>query len=397
MKAGCPPEAFSYYPADHAGAGEILRRTGRSMFFGDVSAVGGVGRRSAGRAARPRLQQGPDRRRSARATLGCSIVDLIAASIADNGGRSCVNASGVWVAASHAEARRRGARGEAGDDRAARRRRRARRRWRRSRIPRVAERISRRSTPGCDTPGRARSRSIIGAAPRLATLDGCTYLQPTRRALRHARPSAGQPRVPVPVRRGRQGHARRDGADAGADGQDAGRDGADARPRAGRPPARLAARRPPERRRRSRPTSSAGISRTRATCSSTSTRAGRSSSTPTRRSPRPPTREDPVVHGRRRQHVLRQLPARQRARRRAARPRPRRRADAGLHADPDRRAQRQPGARCSSAGSASSSSSTSPLFRHTPRCLRSAVGFAVGHPAGHQASDQGRSRRASAR
>ena len=40
MKAGCPPEAFCYFPADHAGAGEILRRTGRSMFFGDVSAVG---------------------------------------------------------------------------------------------------------------------------------------------------------------------------------------------------------------------------------------------------------------------------------------------------------------------------------------------------------------------
>ena len=40
MKAGCPPEAFCYFPADHAGAGEILRRTGRSIFFGDVSAVG---------------------------------------------------------------------------------------------------------------------------------------------------------------------------------------------------------------------------------------------------------------------------------------------------------------------------------------------------------------------
>ena len=40
IKADCPPEAFSYYPADHAGAGEIVRRTGRSMFFGDVSAVG---------------------------------------------------------------------------------------------------------------------------------------------------------------------------------------------------------------------------------------------------------------------------------------------------------------------------------------------------------------------
>ena len=40
MAAGCPPEAFTYYPSDHAGAGEIVRRCGRSMFFGDVSAVG---------------------------------------------------------------------------------------------------------------------------------------------------------------------------------------------------------------------------------------------------------------------------------------------------------------------------------------------------------------------
>ena len=40
IKAGVPAAAFCYYPADHAGAGEIVRRTGRSMFFGDVSAVG---------------------------------------------------------------------------------------------------------------------------------------------------------------------------------------------------------------------------------------------------------------------------------------------------------------------------------------------------------------------
>ena len=40
IKAGVPAAAFSYYPADHAGAGEVVRRTGRSMFFGDVSAVG---------------------------------------------------------------------------------------------------------------------------------------------------------------------------------------------------------------------------------------------------------------------------------------------------------------------------------------------------------------------
>ena len=36
IKAGAPPEAFGFYPADHAGAGEILRRCGRGIVFGDV-------------------------------------------------------------------------------------------------------------------------------------------------------------------------------------------------------------------------------------------------------------------------------------------------------------------------------------------------------------------------
>ena len=35
----CPPEAFGYYPADHAGGGEILRRCGRGMVFGDVGST----------------------------------------------------------------------------------------------------------------------------------------------------------------------------------------------------------------------------------------------------------------------------------------------------------------------------------------------------------------------
>jgi len=40
MKAGVPGAALNYFPSDHAGAGEIVRRCGRSMFFGDVAAVG---------------------------------------------------------------------------------------------------------------------------------------------------------------------------------------------------------------------------------------------------------------------------------------------------------------------------------------------------------------------
>ena len=40
MKAGVRAMRFCYLPSDHAGAGEIVRRCGRSMFFGDVGAVG---------------------------------------------------------------------------------------------------------------------------------------------------------------------------------------------------------------------------------------------------------------------------------------------------------------------------------------------------------------------
>lgn len=97
IAAGCPPAAFSLYPTDHAGAGEILRNTGRGMFFGDTA--------SAKRFARdPRIEihgpgyskvlVGPDAAERWREHL-----DVIAASIVENGGRSCVNASGVWVTA----------------------------------------------------------------------------------------------------------------------------------------------------------------------------------------------------------------------------------------------------------------------------------------------------------
>ena len=208
MKVGCPPETFSYYPADHAGAGEVLRRTGRSMFFGDVAAVGGW-------EGDPRVElHGPG---YSKILIGDDLlagdewekyVDLMAASIAENGGRSCVNASGIWVAASHAErvARRRSPPGSRRSCRAPRMT--SGRRWRRLRIRASRSGSRRRSTAACRTTVRARSRSTTGRRPRLATLDGCTYLQPTLVALRCARSPAGEPRVPVSVRRRRQGRRR---------------------------------------------------------------------------------------------------------------------------------------------------------------------------------------------
>jgi Aldehyde dehydrogenase family len=95
IKAGAPREAFSFYPADHAGAGEILRSCGRSLVFGDASTTGAWEND-------PRVEiHGPG---YSKIIIGEDCVDdweqyldVMAASIADNGGRSCVNASAVWA------------------------------------------------------------------------------------------------------------------------------------------------------------------------------------------------------------------------------------------------------------------------------------------------------------
>ena len=95
MKAGIPGDAFNYFPSDHAGAATIVRSTGRSMFFGDATAVGTV-------AGDPKVElHGPG---YSKVLFGADLagnwheyLDLIAGSVAENGGRSCVNASGVWM------------------------------------------------------------------------------------------------------------------------------------------------------------------------------------------------------------------------------------------------------------------------------------------------------------
>ena len=100
IKAGAPREAFSFYPADHGGASEILRNCGRSLLFGDSSTTGVW-------ANDPRVEiHGPG---YSKVIIGADCVDdweqyldVMIASIADNCGRSCVNASAVWAPA-HAE------------------------------------------------------------------------------------------------------------------------------------------------------------------------------------------------------------------------------------------------------------------------------------------------------
>ena len=95
IAAGAPPEAFGFYPTDHEGAGEVMRLCGRALIFGDANTV-------AQYRDNPKFSvHGPG---FSKILIGDDAVDrwpeyidLIASSIAENGGRSCVNASAVVV------------------------------------------------------------------------------------------------------------------------------------------------------------------------------------------------------------------------------------------------------------------------------------------------------------
>jgi acyl-CoA reductase-like NAD-dependent aldehyde dehydrogenase len=95
IASGCPAEAFSFYPTDHEGAGEILRSCGRALIFGDKTTT-------AAYAGNPAIQiHGPG---YSKILIGDDeierwpdFIDLIASTISDNGGRSCINVSTVVV------------------------------------------------------------------------------------------------------------------------------------------------------------------------------------------------------------------------------------------------------------------------------------------------------------
>jgi len=174
IKAGYPPGAFGYYPADHTAGAEVLRLCGRGMVFGDVSSTSRW-------KADPRVEvHGPG---YSKVVIGEDAVDgwerhldLIVASAVDNGGRSCVNASGVWVPRhgrriAEALARRFAAIvPRAADDDAAQ-------------IapfvdPGVASRISALIDRDLREPGAVDLTQAL-RGDRLVTFDGCPYLLPT--------------------------------------------------------------------------------------------------------------------------------------------------------------------------------------------------------------------------
>lgn len=182
IKAGAPREAFSFYPTDHAGAGEILRTCQRGMIFGDAGSTGVW-------SDDPRIEiHGPG---FSKIIIGEDCIDewekyldIMVRSIADNGGRSCINASGIWVPAhaeeiSHALAERLAQiLPRAADDDEAQLAPFA--------DPNVATRISQAIDQGLAQPGAREVTPSYRPGERLVTHQGCSYLLPTIVLCEHA-------------------------------------------------------------------------------------------------------------------------------------------------------------------------------------------------------------------
>ena len=175
IAAGCPSEAFGFYPTDHEGAGEILRGCGRALVFGDKSTT-------AQYANNPAIQvHGPG---YSKILIGedqierwPEFIDLMVSSIADNGGRSCINASTVVVPKHAAEiaealAQKLGpvAPLPARDENA---------RLSAFANPRMADSIDAAIEEGLRTPGAVDVTAKYRSGPRKIVFESAVYLRPT--------------------------------------------------------------------------------------------------------------------------------------------------------------------------------------------------------------------------
>jgi acyl-CoA reductase-like NAD-dependent aldehyde dehydrogenase len=175
IAAGCPPEAFSFYPTSHEGSAAIMEECGRALIFGDQSTVEKY-------SSNPGVQaHGPG---WSKVVIGADCieewreyVDVIAASISENGGRSCINASAVVVpkyadeiadavAKRLSELTPRDARDEAAVLSG-------------FANPKMAEMMDATITEGLQTPGAEDVTARYRQGERKTERDGSTYLLPT--------------------------------------------------------------------------------------------------------------------------------------------------------------------------------------------------------------------------
>lgn len=95
ISVGCPQEAFGFYPTDHEGADAIMTGCGRAIIFGDDATLQryadnpNVNRHGTGRS---KILIGEDM-----IDQWESFLDVLVESVAANSGRSCINASSIFV------------------------------------------------------------------------------------------------------------------------------------------------------------------------------------------------------------------------------------------------------------------------------------------------------------
>ena len=95
ISAGCPAEAFGFYPTDHEGAADILRLCERALIFGDKSTTDQYAGNPGVQVHGPGFSKiliGDDEIENWR-----NYLDVMVSSISENGGRSCINASAIIV------------------------------------------------------------------------------------------------------------------------------------------------------------------------------------------------------------------------------------------------------------------------------------------------------------
>lgn len=175
IAAGCPAEAFGFYPTDHEGSGEILKSCGRALIFGDKNTT-------AQYANNPNIQvHGPG---YSKVLIGedeierwPDFIDLMAGAISENGGRSCINASAVVVPRfaneiAEALAKKLGpvAPVPATDENA---------RLSGFANPKMAEFIDATIEDGLKTPGAEDVTAKYRNGPRKVSFEGGTYMRPT--------------------------------------------------------------------------------------------------------------------------------------------------------------------------------------------------------------------------
>ena len=175
IAAGCPAEAFGFYPTDHEGAGEILKSCGRALLFGDQTTT-------AQYANNPGIEiHGPG---YSKILIGedqiehwPEFIDVMVASIAENGGRSCINASAIVVPSrareiAEALARELGPLAPVAPE------------SEQARLsgfanPRMAGSIDAAIDEGLQTPGATDVTAKHRRGPRQVVFEGGTYLRPT--------------------------------------------------------------------------------------------------------------------------------------------------------------------------------------------------------------------------